>query len=49
MSEEMITVPRQVLVKLAENNKAILERLERLSAKLKLKGREGFFSLPALP
>lgn len=42
MSEEMISVPKQVLVKVAENNKIILEKLERISERLK--NRKAIFS-----
>ncbi len=42
MESETITIPREVLLKLAENNKMILEKLERISERLK--NRRAFFS-----
>ncbi|WP_166391944.1 hypothetical protein [Candidatus Nitrosotalea sp. TS] len=44
MSEETITVPKQVLATLAENNKMILEKLEKISERLKPRNRRAFFS-----
>ncbi|MDE1765813.1 MAG: hypothetical protein KGI27_06000 [Thaumarchaeota archaeon] len=43
MSEDTVTVPRGVLTRLEENNRQILERLEKLSERLKPKNRKGFF------
>lgn len=42
MESETITIPREVLLKLAENNKMILAKLERI--KERLKNRRAFFS-----
>lgn len=42
MDNETVAVPRQVLIKLAENNKKVLEKLEAIAARLKT--RKGFFS-----
>ncbi|MGB9124442.1 MAG: hypothetical protein WA833_07000 [Nitrosotalea sp.] len=44
MSEETITIPKQVLLKLAENNKIISDKLEKISERLKPKNRRAFFS-----
>lgn len=42
MSEETITIPKQVLLKLAENNKIISDKLEKISERLKPKNRRVF-------
>lgn len=45
MSEETITIPKQVLLKLVENNKIISDKLEKISERLKPKNRRAFFNL----
>jgi hypothetical protein len=34
MNEETITIPKQVLLKLAENNKIISDKLEKISERM---------------
>ena len=44
MSEETVTIPKRILLKLAENNKIISDKLEKISEMLKPKNRRAFFS-----
>lgn len=44
MSKETVTIPKEVLLKLAENNKIISDKLEKISNRLKLKNRRAFFN-----